>query len=144
MDTINPLNPIEINPAGEQALEYGTFWERLGALLIDVFIISAATYILSSLGAFGASLGFIGSLVYFPIFESSLWQATPGKRTLNLVVTDEFGQRIPLGRAIGRYLGRLLSGLILGIGFLIMLGDPKRQTLHDKIARTLVVKRKGW
>jgi len=33
----------------------------------------------------------------------------------------------------------MLSGLILGIGFLIMLTDENRETLHDGITKTQVI-----
>ena len=42
--------------------------------------------------------------------------------------------------ATGRHFGKLLSALIILIGYLIMIWDEKKQTLHDKMADTPVVK----
>jgi uncharacterized RDD family membrane protein YckC len=68
--------------------------------------------------------------------------ATPGKRLLGLVVQGRDGrQPIGIGRAALRLLGYGVSGLVFGIGFLmIAFGDGG---LHDQIAGTRVVRRKG-
>ncbi len=39
-----------------------------------------------------------------------------------------------------RYFGAIVSGLMLGLGYFMALSDPKFQTLHDRIAGTIVVK----
>ena len=53
--------------------------------------------------------------LYFALFESRGWQATPGKRLLGLRVTDLAGNRISFGRASRRYFSKLLSFLIFYI-----------------------------
>jgi RDD family len=40
------------------------------------------------------------------LWEASSWQATLGKRLLNIYVTDDNRQRISLGRSVGRWLAR--------------------------------------
>jgi uncharacterized RDD family membrane protein YckC len=77
--------------------------------------------------------------LYFAILESSVWQATLGKRALGVVVTDLSGDRISFGRATGRHFAHYLSAIFL-IGFLVQPFTAKRQALHDKIAGTLVVR----
>jgi uncharacterized RDD family membrane protein YckC len=72
--------------------------------------------------------------------ESSAWQATLGKRVLGVVVTDLAGDRISFGRATGRYFASQISCAIFLIGYLMQPFTKKRQTLHDKIAGTLVVR----
>ena len=84
---------------------------------------------------------------YFVGFESSSWQATPGKRALGLIVTDTEGRRISPARAVGRYFGKILSGLILLIGYIMIAFTERKQGLHDFLAGTLVVKgrtRRKW
>jgi uncharacterized RDD family membrane protein YckC len=67
-------------------------------------------------------------------------QATPGKMWLRLRIVDAAtGADAPFPRLVIRYLGYLLSALPLGLGFLWMLWDARRQTWHDKLARTVVV-----
>jgi uncharacterized RDD family membrane protein YckC len=50
------------------------------------------------------------------------------------------GHRISFANASGRFFGKYVSAIILLIGYLMMLWDDKKQTLHDKMAGTLVVK----
>jgi uncharacterized RDD family membrane protein YckC len=66
--------------------------------------------------------------------------ATPGKHVLGLSVVDSEG-RGPIGvaAAILRLLGYCISGLLLGIGFLLV--PFTGRGLHDRIAGTLVVQR---
>jgi uncharacterized RDD family membrane protein YckC len=65
--------------------------------------------------------------------------ATPGKQLLGLAVAGEDGA-VPIGvsRATVRALGYLLSGLLLGLGFLMILFGGTG--LHDRLAGTRVVR----
>lgn len=76
--------------------------------------------------------------LYFAGLESSEGQATIGKVMTGIMVCDLQGERISFWRAGLRYLAKWLSLLTLGIGYLIMLRHPRRQALHDRIARTVV------
>ena len=49
-------------------------------------------------------------------------------------------QPIGAGRAIGRYFAMFLSAILCYLGYLWMLWDPQKQTWHDKIASSVVVK----
>ena len=82
----------------------------------------------------------LANWLYFAAFESSKWQATPGKKLLTLKVTDLVGQRISFARASGRYFGKLISVLSLLIGFAMAGISEKKQALHDKMADCLVVR----
>lgn len=79
--------------------------------------------------------------LYWPLFESSVLQATPGKFILKLRVTGMDQQRISFARALVRTLSKILSLLPLGFGFLMIGITVQNQCLHDKIAKTLVMKR---
>lgn len=74
--------------------------------------------------------------------ESGPNQATLGKKALGLKVTGLNGERISFGQATGRFFGQFLSAIILLIGYFMMLWDDKNQTLHDKLAETLVIRAK--
>ena len=64
-----------------------------------------------------------------------------GQRAGALRVADvRTGRPIGGWRAFERHLAKLLSLIPLGLGFLWMLWDPRRQTWHDKIAGTVVVR----
>lgn len=86
-------------------------------------------------------LTLVGAWLYFALFESSSWQATPGKRALGLYVTDSQGRPISFARATGRTLGKIISGAILYIGFFMAGFTEKKQALHDMLADCLVLRR---
>jgi uncharacterized RDD family membrane protein YckC len=95
----------------------------------------------SAIAAF-AVLAVIGTWLYYAGFESSSWQATPGKKVLNLYVTDLTGARVSFGRSTGRYFAKFVTQLIpLGIGYALAGLTERKQALHDMIASTLVLRR---
>ena len=126
----------------ETPVVYAGFWERVGATLIDfVILIVGQVLIVYLLPQTLASLiNLVITWLYYALLESGESQATIGKRAVGLKVTDMNGGRISFGQATGRHFGKFLSGIILLIGYLMMLWDDKKQTLHDKMAGTLVVK----
>jgi uncharacterized RDD family membrane protein YckC len=64
---------------------------------------------------------------------------TPGMRLMGLVVVRTNGARLGVGRALRRLVGLCISILTLGLGFLLVLVDDRRQGLADKLAGTLVL-----
>jgi len=144
-------------------LAYGGFWRRLVAFVVDGMIIGAViTPFGIGIGIAGLAAGLHGepsadavatlfaasmmvwflrvivSWLYGAGFESSRWQATPGKMLLGLRVTDLEGRRITFLRATGRALGKWLSGLLLGMGYVLVAFTDRKQGLHDFLAGTLV------
>jgi uncharacterized RDD family membrane protein YckC len=97
---------------------------------------ASADFTLTPLG--GIIVG-LASLLYFPVFEGSALQATPGKLALSIKVTDLQGGRIGFGRALLRTLCKILSSLILMIGYIMAGFTARKQALHDMIAGCLVV-----
>jgi uncharacterized RDD family membrane protein YckC len=80
--------------------------------------------------------------LYFAGMESSERQATFGKATMSLHVTNLEGQRLSFGHATGRFFAKMISGMIpLGIGYIMAGFTEKKQALHDMIAGTLVVRK---
>jgi uncharacterized RDD family membrane protein YckC len=65
--------------------------------------------------------------------------ASPGKLLMGLRVRDERGGKISVGKASVRYFGKWISALPAFLGFFLAFGNPKRQALHDKLNKTLVV-----
>lgn len=131
---------------------YGTFGERFLAALIDGVILYIPGAILGYVikGSPTENLnGFVLQNIivvaiqwlYFAFLESGRNQATFGKKAMGLKVTNLNGERITFAQATGRYFGKIISSLILCIGYLMMLWDDKKQTLHDKMAGTLIVKK---
>jgi uncharacterized RDD family membrane protein YckC len=129
-------------------------------LLIPLFILTGAGAALSKIGSgedisddvaaflgIGFLFGFFGIIflvgwLYYALSESSSWQATLGKKILNLKVTDMTGQPITFGRASGRYFAKIITGLIpLMIGYILAGFTEKKQAIHDMIASCLVLRR---
>jgi uncharacterized RDD family membrane protein YckC len=82
---------------------------------------------------------FMTTLLYFALFESSPWQATPFKRLQKMKVMDLKGERIRLGRALWR---AFLKTVTVG-GVLFVLISSKSQGLHDFLAGTIVCEDPG-
>ena len=137
-------------------LAYASFWERAAAYLIDLAVcnigggmvviplmVVSAFFRWSDDVTIALAYFFSGlvGVLYFTVMESSRLQGTLGKMALRLKVTGLKGERISFGRALLRYFSRILSGVILMIGYLMMLWSPKSQCLHDCLAGTLVVKK---
>jgi uncharacterized RDD family membrane protein YckC len=104
----------------------------VGAVLGGTFFLGLFTVV---------SLAFLGGWLYHAKMESSSWQATLGKKALNLRVTDLYGARVSFARASGRHFTKLITGLIpLGVGFMLAGLTERRQALHDMIASCLVLR----
>lgn len=141
---------------------YGGFWRRLLACALDCLVFWITISVFQFLLGF-TSTGFGGSSevrgpvlwmvvvlvlwqtcvcwVYYALWESSTYQATPGKMALGLVVTDLEGNRISISRATGRFFAQTLSVLTLGIGYIMIAFMQKKQGLHNLVAGCLVVRR---
>jgi len=76
--------------------------------------------------------------LYYPVMESSRWQATLGKHLCGLTVVTTGGKRISFPRALVRFLAKILSGGLGIIGILIIARSSRKRGLHDMIAGTLV------
>lgn len=79
-------------------------------------------------------------IFYYAGMHSSKWQATIGKKLLRLKVTDMEGNRISFWRALGRYLAMAFLSGIFYVGYIIAAFTDKKQSLHDLIASTVVIK----
>lgn len=119
------------------------FWRRFGAALIDGILLGVVNAILRLvLGGLGELLALLVTVAYFTYFHGRTGQ-TPGNAALGLRVLDardRIGQPIGYGRAALRWLVSLVSGLVILLGYLWMLWDPRKQTWHDKAAGSLPVR----
>ena len=62
-------------------------------------------------------------------------------RWKNLNVTNEAGARLSFWRASARHWAKLLSYLPYFLGCVMLNFTERRQALHDKLCKTLVLKR---
>ncbi len=127
-------------------LNYAGFGSRFVASIIDGIVLIIPGFLLGVvLGALGIEgvlngVAFLASTLCYAYLESSPKQATFGKQVMKIKVTDENGQRLTLKQALMRNLAKFVSGFILGIGYLFVFFTPKKQTLHDQIAKCVVIK----
>lgn len=160
--------PLAAGAAGT-GFEYGGFWIRMVALLIDGVILgvfgSAIQYalIFPLLGlnpliqtgtppnpiqalagmAILLSVSTVVSLTIGSCYEGFFVYrlgATPGKMVFSMKVVRPDGTPLGLGRAFGRYFAKYVSSLTLGIGYLIAAFDDQKRGLHDMICDTRVVR----
>jgi len=142
---VSPATATQADHRSDGPVPYAGFWKRAGAYVIDYIILMILIRVAAmAIGPKGGLLALVLPLagcLYYVLLESSSLQATLGKKALDLKVTDLNGERIGFGRALGRLFGHILSFLFLGIGFAMAVFTERRQTLHDKMAGTLVVSR---
>ena len=134
-------------------LKYVGFWARVGATLIDGIILIVITGPILTI-YYGESywtneslvagpLDFILSYVFPAVAIIWFWvakQATPGKMAVHAKIVDARTGNVPsTGQFVGRYFAYILSGLPLGLGFIWVAFDSRKQGWHDKLAGTIVV-----
>ncbi len=130
----------------ESEVKYAGFWIRFLAMIIDsaiLAIIRVAAIISTQDALFSSFVLFAFHLLYFPMFHSSTWQATIGKKIMGLKLVGADYQSVSFLRCFGRELAKILSGLILLIGYMMAGWNSKKRALHDMIAKTYVIKSRG-
>lgn len=122
------------------------------AYIVDFVILYVGFYIILALiGELDAYLAveewtshdawyIFGVLLYDTILVGT-FGATVGKAIVGIKIVQENGHSVGYGRALGRHLATYLSGLLLGIGFLMVAFRDDKRGLHDLIAGTVVVRR---
>lgn len=135
-------------------LIYSSLWTVLGTTIIGlIFAIIKLVALANNPSQFlqdereililaALMLGIAFQWFYYVILESSWLKTTPGKMMVGIVVTDADGKKISLIKANQRYWGKYISMLPLYIGFIMSGFTKKKQALHDKMSKTLVVKNK--
>jgi uncharacterized RDD family membrane protein YckC len=115
--------------------------DALGAFSIEPGAEPSGEQLATLLAVFGivffASL--VTGLVYDLIFLKG-WSATPGKLAMGLRIRTADGGPLTIGRIIGRHFAVSLSGLLMGIGYLMVAFDPEKRGLHDHFCATRVVR----
>lgn len=150
------------NAAQTEPPEWGGFWRRAGAFVIDaavIILLAAVMFTLSYVGykvglsAHGKSVtwqnvtallvllsggGIVLSGVYFSFFHAAHGQ-TIGKRLLGLRVVGREMVAITFKQAFVRWL--VAAGFApIGLGFLWVLWSREKRAWHDLAARTWVIR----
>ena len=140
-----------------EELEYAGFWVRVGAAVIDTLLIGIVVYpILTAVYGTGYWSGekllqgpvdFLLSWVLPAVAVVLFWlarQATPGKMAIGARIVDaKTGGKPTTSQLVIRYLGYYVAMIPLFLGILWVAFDPRKQGWHDKLAGTVVVRRKA-
>ena len=145
------------------AVEYAGFWIRLGAYLIDWIVIWIIDAILGAIfwmftfpfWAWGWAADWGGMAPPFWLMNFPTWPLaaayficfwarrgeTPGMMALKIRVVHADGTFLKWdwGAALLRFLGYIICWITLGLLFLWVAFDSRKQGIHDKIADTYVV-----
>jgi len=139
---------------------YAGLWIRVFANVLDVLALAALNAVVAlsvdgwETGHLPGGVGSISgvhpgpvifALVFPPVAIICCWialGASPGKMMLGLRIVDEpTGGRLTPWQCVGRYMMGLLVVALAGVGYVYLVIDPRKQGWHDKIVRTLVVRR---
>ena len=119
-------------------MERAGFWIRTAALVLDLILVGIVT----SLLPFAHHNGHL-HLLLLAVYGAVMWRykaTTIGGVICHLRVVRMDGRAIDWPTAGARALGCFLSLAVAGLGFLWVVFDPERQSWHDKIAGTVVVR----
>ena len=152
---------IEESIFPERVTVYASFGDRFGASFIDTLVLLLPSLIVvygtrNLITHFGSGsyvfYSFFGSReailinyiirwIYCATLESGKNQATIGKQLSGLRVIRTDGDCLSFAQASGRHFAKMLSIITLCIGYFMMEWNPRKQTLHDKLAGSLVVRK---
>jgi uncharacterized RDD family membrane protein YckC len=131
--------------------QYSDWITRVGAYLIDAVPIIIVGIVVGIIAGIVGSAG-LDVFLYLVFFVASIgysiWNRwiqggqgqTIGKKMMNIkLVSEATGQPIGTLNAFVRDICHFVDGIICDIGYLFPLWDPKKQTLADKIMKTVVI-----
>jgi uncharacterized RDD family membrane protein YckC len=133
--TAPPASPPAAATIAATAAPRAGFWIRMGALFIDIVLVSIIVSVLD--------MGDTVWIVALAAYGAIMWKlkgTTIGGLVCGLKIVRRDGAELNWDTAIVRALGCFLSMVVGGLGFLWIVFDEDRQAWHDKIAGTLVVR----
>ena len=133
--------------------QYPSLFKRLLSIIYDLLLLFgvvffAALIVLLVFGEAASQTPLFSLYILLVCFLFFGWFWTHGGQTLGmrawkLRVCMPDGSAISWGRALLRYLAACLSWLLLGGGFLWALFDKDKQTLHDHLSGTRLIRTTG-
>lgn len=122
-----------------EEIEYGSIPLRFVALFMDLVILSAPfTMFNINMPQQAAYINFAISTIYHVGFVA-LWGKTPGKMLFKLKIVRDNHEEVGFLKALIRYVGVIVSQLLFFAGYILMFFDDRKQALHDKLAKTIVI-----
>ncbi|MDW5325616.1 RDD family protein [Plantactinospora sp. KLBMP9567] len=138
-------------------MNYASWGPRVGAYIIDGLVVLPFSILAAVFGGSGVDtetgqvtgpgpLYWVFVLLGIALSGYNRWFLAGktgqswGKRALGIRLIDEAaGEPIGAGKAFLRDLAHFVDGIICYIGYLFPLWDAKKQTIADKIMKTVVV-----
>jgi len=133
--TASPPPAATMSPAAMAALPRAGFGIRMGALLLDIVLVGIVLHQIHESTRL--------ELLVLATYGAVMWKlkgSTIGGIICGLQVVRVDGRPIDWPTAIVRALSCFLSLAVVGLGFLWIAIDSDRQSWHDKIAGTAVVR----
>ncbi len=128
--------------AGSYAIDFITIW--VGLIVIaamwggDALTADARTPAAQAAAARVYAIGLTFQIAYYWLWNSIGW--SPGKRVLGMRIVTDGGHPPGAARGLARTLVAIVSAMPLWLGYMWAARDKRRQTWHDKAARTFVVR----
>ena len=142
--------------------EYAGFWVRVAAFLIDAVVLWViGAFLLAVIALITLPMSVAqGFTPFHPVWYfyrgawSLLWIVVPaayfvflwalraqtlGMMALRIRLIRADGSKVDWGAAVVRFVGYIICGLTLGLLFLWVAFDRRKQGLHDKMAYTYVI-----
>jgi uncharacterized RDD family membrane protein YckC len=146
---------------------YAGFWRRAAARIIDLVLILAAFNVVFLADRLGSDAGmwtgtgfeewepagggfspvnvlralfFLSFPVFYSVYLHGTYGQTFGKMALKIRVVNEDGSPLDHRKAFLRWLGYFLCDLTFNIGYVWAAFDHRKQGLHDKVCKTLVIR----
>jgi len=148
-----------------QTTQYGGFWIRFAAKLLDGLILGPVVLVLlfimglvmaagawrhsspedMAVTAMAASAGFwlamIAVQAAYATFFVGRWGATPGKMICGLKVVLADGGKVTYARAFGRFWAEAVSYMAFLVGYIMAAWDEQKRAMHDHMCDTRVVRK---
>jgi uncharacterized RDD family membrane protein YckC len=129
---------VPVGATTGELLPRAGFWIRLLATTLDLLLVGMAAAFLHR--------GFHWFLLLWTLYHLTFWSwrgMTVGGMVLGLRVIRIDGQPMNIAVALVRLFASLFSLVPCGLGFVWAAWSPDKQSWHDKMAGTLVVKSRG-
>ncbi|MEV6848489.1 RDD family protein [Actinoplanes sp. NPDC051411] len=146
--------PPPAYPMPAQSAAYASWLQRVGAYIVDALCTAPFSILGALLGRSTDDNGVqtinalywiflllgLAVTVYNRYFQAGKTGQSWGKKALGIrLIGEQTGQPIGAGMAFVRDIAHFVDGIICYVGFLFPLWDAKKQTLADKIVKTIVV-----
>jgi len=122
-------------------LECAGFWRRIIASVLDFVMVAIVASLIMNMFKKESDGGVL--MLWFAIYNIVLWatrSTTIGGVICGLKLVRLDGRKVDAGIAIVRGLSAFLSLFVFGLGFLWVVFNDHKQSWHDKIAGTTIVK----